>query len=273
MFDLEPSQIPFLKTVLIDEFQALYYRFKKDQIYAFTLVLDEFYAVDYVTISTEKSLFNDIEDAKQYLAEDDKWDIKKWKYRSNNINDGLNLLKNSMQEYFQESILSKAYINSSSGMTEHNSLKIYIEGMRQAKEFLTTIYRLKPEQVLFFISMHNKHEVAIQSAIELNTSSSLLYEFIANIKTVNIKTKPSVEKLSQLDKDLLIDLAQIVENVEPYDPLFIAHQAYLLSLEPYFLEVNPYIQNLISHIAAIDGDQFALDKEEILDRIKQFYKV
>ena len=41
-------------------------------------------------------------------------------------------------------------------------------------------------------------------------------------------------KLQQVDKDLLIDLAQLLE-VEPYDYLSIAHEAYLLTLEPSFI--------------------------------------
>ena len=272
MFDLEPSQIPLLRTAFTDAFQELFYRLKKDQIYAFVLVLNEFYAVDHVTVSTENSIFNDQEDQKQYLREEDKWNVKKWKYQIDHTHQRLSALNNSMHEYFNESILSKVYINTQNS-SEHNSLNIYIEGMRQAKEYLTQIYRLKADQILFFIDLPNKPDIAMKSAQQLNEPSSLLYEFIANVKTDNIKSKASVNKLSQIDKDILVDLAQIVENSEPYDALFVAHQAYILSLEPYFLESSQHVQNLINHIAAIDENIFALEKDEILDRIKQFYKV
>ncbi len=80
-------------------------------------------------------------------------------------------------------------------------------------------------------------------------------------------------KLQQVDKDLLIDLAQLLE-VEPYDYLSIAHEAYLLTLEPSFIDSNLYIQRLIQHVAAMDNHEqgeFALHKEEITQRIQQFY--
>lgn len=80
-------------------------------------------------------------------------------------------------------------------------------------------------------------------------------------------------KLSQADKDILIDLAQIVNITEPYDPLFIAHHAYLLTLDAEFSEVNLHIQNLIKNISATDEQDFSLDKDEVLNLINQFYQV
>ena len=80
-------------------------------------------------------------------------------------------------------------------------------------------------------------------------------------------------KLNQVDKDILIDLAQIVTIVEPFDPLFVAHQAYLLTLTVEFSEVNTHIQNLVTTIMSMDNQIFALDKNEILNRINYFYQV
>ncbi|MGE8560942.1 MAG: hypothetical protein ACN6NJ_08345 [Acinetobacter sp.] len=88
-----------------------------------------------------------------------------------------------------------------------------------------------------------------------------------------LKNQVANKKLSQADKDLLVDLAQMVQ-VEPYDYLHIAHEAYLLTLESAFIDSNPYIQKLIQTIAAMDSgveDGCALEKNEILERIEQFY--
>ncbi len=54
----------------------------------------------------------------------------------------------------------------------------------------------------------------------------------------------------------------------------IAHEAYLLTLEPSFIDSNLYIQRLIQHVAAMDNHEqgsLPLHKEEITQRIQQFY--
>ena len=48
-----------LKEVLIKEFYQLYDHYSDDEIYACSLVFDEFLRVDYLAISTERSIFND----------------------------------------------------------------------------------------------------------------------------------------------------------------------------------------------------------------------
>ena len=57
----------------------------------------------------------------------------------------------------------------------------------------------------------------------------------------------------------------------PYDDMQVAQQAYMLSLEPYFLETSPYIQNLINEIASMDSSILVISKEQIKDRIDKFY--
>ena len=68
----------------------------------------------------------------------------------------------------------------------------------------------------------------------------------------------------------MIDLGQALEMV-PYDDMQVAQQAYMLSLEPYFLETSPYIQNLINEIASMDSSILVISKEQIKDRIDKFY--
>ena len=47
----------------------------------------------------------------------------------------------------------------------------------------------------------------------------------------------------------------------------------MLSLEPYFLEISPYIQHLINDIAAMDSGDLVLQKWDIQARIQQFYNI
>ena len=120
--------------------------------------------------------------------------------------------------------------------------------------------------------MHNQPQVSVDSALFLNQASSLLYECVANIKS-ETKTQSTATKLSQIDKDFLIDFAQAIRNLESDDPLLIAHQAYLLSLEPTFLTTRAAVQNLILYIAATDGESFAMNQQEVLQRIQNLYDV
>ena len=155
-------------------------------------------------------------------------------------------------------------------------LNFYWIFFQQAKQSLSGAYGLDLSQILFFIHVPKQADVEIYSAQFLNSPSALLDEFLHN-KTPQTTTEQSTAqpklKLQQVDKDLLIDLAQLLE-VEPYDYLSIAHEAYLLTLEPSFIDSNLYIQRLIQHVAAMDNHEqgeFALHKEEITQRIQQFY--
>lgn len=61
--------------------------------------------------------------------------------------------------------------------------------------------------------------------------------------------------------------------MEPYDYLQVAQDAYLLTLESYFIDSSMYIQKLIQHIAAMAAEpdgSYALRREEIMQRLQQF---
>lgn len=61
-------------------------------------------------------------------------------------------------------------------------------------------------------------------------------------------------------------------RIDPFDYMQVANHTYILTLDATFTDINPYIQNLVQTIAAMDTDpQFALTREEILERIDQFY--
>jgi len=271
------EHIQNLKNTLIQEFFQLYEQYEQDQIYACVLVFNEYLGVDYLAVSSQRSLFNEQEDEAQYLSEVNKWNIEKWRYRTQaNNSSGLHQFKNIFADYFkQRHIYGNPLLNSNDTL-QYSHLELLLDIFQQAKQSLSGAYGLDLSQILFFIHVPKQVDVEIHSAQFLNAPSALLDEFLHNKApqtTMEQSTAQPKLKLQQVDKDLLIDLAQLLE-VEPYDYLSIAHEAYLLTLEPSFIDSNLYIQRLIQHVAAMDNHEqgeFALHKEEITQRIQQFY--
>lgn len=268
MFDLQLSQSEYLtdlKQALLNEFDALYRKYAAQDIYAFALVLDAVMFPQFSTVSTRQSLLNENENKFQYLTEADQWNVSKWKYRAD-THQGLSLLTRKMSKYFHQTRLDLTSI-SAKGRFEQNAFHFYLQGMQEAKDEILEKYHLTAAQISFLIYAQNDTKIAINSLERLNPSSSFLFEAIATLKSTQIAQGRVRSKLSQLDKEILIDLGQALEMV-PYDDLQVAQQAYLLSLEPYFLETSPHIQSLINEIASIDSGILTLSKEEIQMRIR-----
>lgn len=235
------------QAALIHEFFQLYEQYEQDHIYACALVLNEYLGFEYLAISTRRSLFSEQEDPAQYLSDHDKWSVQKWRYRSQPHQQHLNQFKRLFTDYFQ-----------------------------QTRRALSNAYGLDLSSMVFFMQVTKQPQMAADSARQLNVPGPLLEEFLAHQQRpalLDASSHPPAIKLQQIDKDLLIDLAQLLE-IEPYDYLEIAHAAYLLTLEPGFIDSNLYIQRLIHSIAAMDSNEqglFALPKDEIQQRIQQFY--
>jgi hypothetical protein len=273
------EHIKALKDVLIGEFYQLYDEYNDDEIYGCALIFNEYLLIDGLAISTIKSLFSDQEDTIQYLSETDKWRVTKWRYRTSQHSDSpLEKFRPIMVDYFQKShVFGNPLLDPN---TEHNSnnLELLIQIFKDAKDSLIEDYGLDIENIFFFISINNQPEIEINTARMLNNNEELIEEFIDErmpIKVIEPQNPPTRTKLNQSDKDMLISLGQMIE-IDPYDYLEVAKEAYLLTLEPHFVDTNIYIQKLVQSIAAMDSaenGEFALDKEEILNRIDQFYNV
>lgn len=269
MFDLKFSQSEYLadlKTALLHEFDALYLKYNDQQIYAFALVLDTLLVAQYSTVSTQQSLLNEVENKHQYLAENDKWNIDKWQYRAQ-TQQGLALFTRKMSEYFQQTRFNSTQNNLNDRFND-NALNFYIQGLLEVKETILKKYQIAAENITFVVHLPSNSQIALTSLVQLNTPSSDLYEAIANLKSSLVSKGKSTTYLSQIDKEVLIDLGQALE-IEPYDDLQVAQQAYLLTLEPYFLETSSSIQRLINDIAAMDAGVLVMTKYEIQDRIQQ----
>lgn len=270
------EHINLLKNALIEEFYQLYDQYNEDGIYGCTLVFNEYLLIDHLAISTERSLFAENEDRAQYLAAQERWDVRKWRYRSSPAQHSpLNSFKYILSDYFKsQHSFGNPLLDIADEEQPSNSLKILLEAFAQAKEALVDSYGLNIGQILFFIGLPAQPEVEIQSARFMNVDNNLLQSFLNDRQPKQQAIQHAHRfKLSQADKDLLIDVAQLAE-VEPYDDVQVAHGAYLLTLEPHFVDTNLYIQKLVQTIAAMSTgsrDSCAMRKDEILERINQFY--
>ncbi|WP_180084010.1 DUF4303 domain-containing protein [Acinetobacter sp. YH12157] len=264
------------QAALIHEFFQLYEQYEQDQIYACALVLNEYLGFEYLAISTRRSLFSEQEDPAQYLSDHDKWSAQKWRYRSQPHQQHLNQFKRLFTDYFQKRHIFGHPLAQQRDSEQQNHLQVLLNVFQQARHALSNAYGLDLSSMVFFMQVAKQPQMTADSARLLNTQSPLLAEFLAHQQRpalLDASSHPPAIKLQQIDKDLLIDLAQLLE-IEPYDYLEIAHAAYLLTLEPGFIDSNLYIQRLIHSIAAMDSNEqglFALPKDEVQQRIQQFY--
>lgn len=258
-----------IKTGIIDAFQEFYYQHKKNRMYAFVLEVDESFAIQSFLTSTETSIFNETENKQQYLLEGDKWSFQLWKYRKkNNANS-----YSDEEDARQDDLIAKIFEDVFPEQTRHDQLNLLIENYKQAILYLTKIYSLDFNRILFLIYSPTQKNLILDYAQQLNPSSSLLFEFLAQTRISETSQNAQPIKLDQIDKDLLIDLAQLVNFIEPYDSLTVAHQAYLLTLTPEFPNLHTHIQDLVQNIAAMSDPMLSLDRTEILDRINYLYKI
>lgn len=264
------EHLPLLKDALIHEFYQLYDHYYEDEIYGCALVLNDYLTLDHLTISTQRSLFAEHEDYAQFLSEDDKWNVAKWRFRSSAHNNRLNEFNTVLSDYFQRRHFFGTPLQQQN-QPELNNVDILLNAYKQAKEALVDSYGLDVDQILFFISLPTQPTIELNSAIFLNGSSQLLQEFKQTKQQRQVNHDPArLKKLSQADKDMLVDIAQLAK-LDPFDYMQIANQAYILTLDSTFADINPYIQKLVHTISAMENPDFAMTREEILQRIDQFY--
>jgi hypothetical protein len=264
------EHLPVLKDALIHEFYQLYDQYYEDEIYGCALVFNEYMMIDRLTIATKRSLFAEHEDYAQFLGQEDKWNVAKWRFRSAASHSRLSNFQNILSEYFQSRHFFGTPLQQQN-LSETNNLDVLLNAYHQAKEALVDSYGLDVDEILFFISIPTQADVEVTSAARLNASSQLLQEFMQAKQKDKVTHNPaSLKKLSQNDKDMLVDIAQLAK-IDPFDYMQIANQAYILTLDSTFADINPYIQKLVETIAAMENVEFAMTREEILERIDQFY--
>ena len=262
-----------LQQTLVEEFYRLYDHYQDDQNYACSLVFDKFLLLDDLAISTERSIFKDPEYLQQYLEEQDRWNVRKWRYRAHALpHSGLIPFKTLLADYFKTQHSFGHPVLAQQKQLHATHLDLLLDSFKQAKQRLSESYGLDLGSILFFMSLPTQVEFECQSAQTLNPEHIHLQEFVASRQTTHLPAMQKRLKLSQNDKDILIDLEQMLV-MEPYDYLQVAQDAYLLTLESYFVDSNIYIQKLIQHIAAMASEpdgSCALSREDIQQRLQQF---
>src|SRR5690606_8845280 len=233
-----------LQQTLAEEFCELYDHYQDDEIYACSLVLDEFLLLDDLAISTERSIFKDPEDPQQYLAEQDRWKVRQWRYRAHaSPESGLTPLKTLLADYYKTQHSFCHPVLAQQKQLHATHLDLLLESFKQAEYRISEAYGLDLDGILFFMSLPTQVEFECQSAQTLNPEHIHLQKFLASRQTTHLPAMQKRLKLSQNDKDILIDLEQMLV-MEPYDYLQVAQDAYLLTLESYFVDSNIYIQKL-----------------------------
>ena len=59
---------------------------------------------------------------------------------------------------------------------------MFTEGMKQAKQEITQLFKIKEQEIVFYITIPGENELTIDSAKIINTNSDLLNDLI-NSKT------------------------------------------------------------------------------------------
>ena len=261
-----------LQNAIVEAFDQLYHLYHDEAIYGCVLILNEYLHIDSMMVSTVSSVFNDDEDAAQFLPQEECWNTSKWRYRSQPtplLNQANLMLRTSTQGL---NVLSAASMETATDRPFSN-LDSILTAFHGAIQHCTQQLNLERGEILFFIHMPTQPAVEPYSAQTLNPGSILLPVFLQHKAAAQAsQASTKLKKLSQADKDLLVDLAQIATN-EPYYYLNVANQAYILMLDSRFSDVNPYIQKLVKAVAAMmDSDEMvAMTRAEILERIDQFY--
>ncbi|NHB58742.1 DUF4303 domain-containing protein [Acinetobacter sp. 194] len=273
MFDLKKDHAEYLSTlekIIVNEFEALYSKYAEQSIYAFALVLDERMLPLYTTVSTNKSLLNQEENRFQYLADTQQWHIDKWKYQSIHLQE-LNLFSRKISDYIQQSRLIITNLKFKNEFYD-DLTSFYLQAMHDARQNIMYKYMLDEDDILFIVHQTGNEEFTVQSIKHLNNTSATVFEAIADLRSIVLfKEKNNLNhKLSQQDKDVLIDLRQLLKITSSVE-LGISYQAQLLIRDPYFLDLNQDIQRLIQDIATMDDHHPPLTKSEILERIQRFY--
>lgn len=271
------NHLAAFKHAVVEEFYQLYTQYAQDQIYGCALVLSPYLRIEHLSISTRRSLFQEYEDAVQYLDQNDRWNVQKWRYRSNHTKHHFLPIQSFLSDYFNHTQIFGNPLLESHNIEHKNNLALFINTFHDAKQELANQYAIDLSNIVFFVSIGNQVHIEIESAQALNLDSAELNDFLATKQPHLKSAQPSPHslkmKLSQQDKDVLLDLAQLIQT-EPFDYLSIAHDAYLMTLEPSFVDCNIYVQKMVANIAAMDSQTHAacaLTQEEILQQIRHIY--
>lgn len=139
-----------LQQMLVKDFYQLYDRYQDDEIYACTLVFDEFLLLDDLAISTERSFFQDPEDPQQYLAERDRWNVRKWRYKSQSSSQSeLVPFKTLLAEYFKTQHSFGHPVLAQQKQLPATHLDLLLETFKQAKRKLSEAYGLDLDSIIF----------------------------------------------------------------------------------------------------------------------------
>ena len=151
MYNPITGQETLLKTLITDVFQDFFYRYKKDNIYAFVLKVDELFDIQYFTISTESSIFGETEHKQQYLLEKDKWNMTKWRIKQKDTEEYKQSIQQNKLNNGSDTSILQMFENILPNHNVDEKYALLIEQYQQAIQYITKIYHLNTDRILFLI--------------------------------------------------------------------------------------------------------------------------
>src|SRR5690606_29941687 len=120
-------------------------------------------------------------DPRQYLAEQDRWQVQKWRYRTHSFSDsGLIPFKTLLADYFKTQHSFGHPVLAQPKQLHATHLDLLLNSFQQVKQRLSDAYGLDLDGILFFLGLPNQVEVEYRSALQLNPESALLQDFLAS---------------------------------------------------------------------------------------------
>lgn len=160
---------------VVEQFTYLYKKCEenKDKIYGMTINANSFGTTSYMAVAAYNQLNK--EDIKL------RWQLDEWVIT---IDDGmyadgfLDQFNKDIRAYFGEIMLPNIQHGADEKEEIEKNIQFYIVGMKEAKESLVTILGLEIENIVFILSVDEHPDVALRSALEINSYSESLQEFV-----------------------------------------------------------------------------------------------
>ncbi|MCS4302623.1 DUF4303 domain-containing protein [Chryseobacterium sp. BIGb0232] len=160
---------------IVDQFLYLYKKCTEnnDEIYGMTIHCNSFCITSYLAVASHSQLKEEYDELK--------WQLDEWVITVDDgvyADDFLDQFNKDIRDYFGEIMLPKLQNGADEKEETEKNIQFYIVGMKKAKESLVNILGLEIENIVFILSVDEHPDVALRSALEINSYSDSLQEFV-----------------------------------------------------------------------------------------------
>lgn len=161
------TQIPFLKTCMIHDFENVYkyLKKKKETMYAFAYLLDDDCLVPYSVASTFESL--------NKFHKDKEWEASEWGYGTDDdVKDGINSFIHRFIDHYDEHIAPLFQKGFDYEPIRNINLQMFTDSMRLAKIDLVNKYGSEIEEMAFYLTIPGEPLIEKNSALSINEAGN-----------------------------------------------------------------------------------------------------